>query len=350
MLPPRFFLFFLSSLLLSSSTFTNGQPDDQSKLRHLILAIQEQLLPTNEMPKNRRTVLENRLEQLLRTLVKEIHKSWRNTPRPAERLDNQEAELTPGQTPLWYLMEIPQWWVTATLVRVNDDNSLVVLVTSTGQEETVTRGDQVRVVRDEDQVAWDSEYRRDQGEWARVRHEDELRKQKYEEALQVDPTNPHALDNLGLYYGEHGDLEQSKYWLQKSIEANPNWYHAYYNLGLLYRDHSQDDGDRKKALELIETAFQLNPLFLDSLWNVADLYGKLGNQPEACYHWRLLRALNRNPSPGYRNVGRWNEVWEEYTTILIQECMGGDPPKQPQRPPPPPKPKDDLPDFMKFEL
>lgn len=291
--------------------------------RDIILGYQEKMLHDPVQAQS----IQAQMDRSLESWVQKVKEQWRAIPRPADRQDD-DKKAAKGDA-LWYLKEIPQWWVTATVVDVlsgeNDkDEILLVHQSFTGETAQVTRGQEVRVVAPEDQMSWDSEHLRDKGELARLHGRQEERRQFYHESIQVDPSNPHPMDNLGLYFNEIGEYKNARYWYEKAIQALPKWYHAYYNMGLLFRDnpHSDDPSlTQTKALELFEKAFQLNPLFLDSLWNIADLESKLGHAAEECLHWRQLKFLNRNPSPDERDFGTWNATWEDFTTIRIQECM-----------------------------
>jgi len=300
--------------------------------REEILKLQEALLVHTPAYayEQERSILYAGLESSLQKQADWIRLRFRNIARPNDRKDNPNIsndELQPGM-PLWYLMEIPQWWVTAKVDHVIDEQEghLVARLTYNGQWHEVLRGVDVRTVTQEDMDAkiWESEYERDLGEFARIQNDHDKRLQHYEKAISLDKNNPHPVDNFAIYYTDQGDAELAKVWCEKSLEIQPNWYHTYYNYGLLLRDHP-DPGSvsDRDVLELFETAWNLNPLFLDSLWNLADQYHRRQLYDLECYGWRLLLVLNRNPSPqpSVRSFGMWNPAWEDDLPKRIELCM-----------------------------
>jgi len=89
-----------------------------------------------------------------------------------------------------------------------------------------------------------------------------------EKACKLDPKNPAAWNNLGLYYGEHGPLTNAYVDFAKAIELNPNESVYYQNLGLVvyvYRKdamayyHLNEPQVFDKALGLYQKAIQLAP-------------------------------------------------------------------------------------------
>eukprot|EP00797_Seminavis_robusta_P017801 Sro2663_g334060.1 repeat-containing protein (257) ;mRNA; r:9730-10500 len=231
--------------------------------------------------------------------------------------------------PLWFLLETPQWWVTAKIVEILDVSEGRFRVNITAEDRIVqaTRGETVRTVAINEFILgiWKSEYERDQGELARAQNKPEERFKRYQEAIKLDPKNPHPLDNMGLYYTDQGDVQQAIHWYEQSIQVQPDWYHTYYNYGNLLRDSYETAKQYTQwtALQLFEKAFQLNPLFLDTLWNVADQYHKAQRYNEECYAWRLLHTLNRNPHPKRKknNTILWNPHWEQDLPRRIANCM-----------------------------
>jgi len=300
-----------------------AEASEESSLKQTILSLQTQLIQNTKEASQQD--IENQLAEATFEEAEFMRAKFRRFGFPNERFDNGKSKLEKGD-PVWFRLEIPQWWVTGFVwEELEEDGFVKVHVTADNRiYYRVQRGVDVRGVRSEDyNTIWLSEYSRDLGEFARTQQseakEDE-RQRLYQVAIQLDPLNPHPLDNMGIYHLDHGDLEQAVANYEKSIRVQPNWYHTYYNYALLLTGNPQLVQNDTQILDLFVKGFDLNPLFLDTLWHVAEQYGRHGRHDEECYAWRLLRELNRNPSPygAERPFRQWNRGWEE--TKKIKHC------------------------------
>jgi tetratricopeptide (TPR) repeat protein len=89
-----------------------------------------------------------------------------------------------------------------------------------------------------------------------------------EKAMQLDPKNPAAWNNLGNYYGEHGPITNAFVYYAKAIELDPTESVYYQNLAVmvyLYRTdakafyHVNEQEVFDKSLVLYRKAMQLDP-------------------------------------------------------------------------------------------
>jgi len=89
-----------------------------------------------------------------------------------------------------------------------------------------------------------------------------------EKALQLDPKNPAAWNNLGNYYGEYGPITNAFAYFAKAIEMGPHESVYYQNLAVtvyLYRTdaktfyHLDEEQVFDKSLALYRRAMQLDP-------------------------------------------------------------------------------------------
>lgn len=113
-----------------------------------------------------------------------------------------------------------------------------------------------------------------------ARDEDGAVKQ-WEKALELDPTNPAAWNNLANYYGHRGPVKKAFEYYAKAIELNPFESVYYYNLGttvyLFRKDAMEFYGISEqqvfdKALELYKKALQLDPKNFVLATDVAQTY------------------------------------------------------------------------------
>ncbi len=84
----------------------------------------------------------------------------------------------------------------------------------------------------------------------------------------TSPSSPQNHNNLGDYYGRHGDLKRSAEEFQIAIKLNPQYADAYHNLGSAYRDM----GNLDLAIENYQKALTFNPTLWQSYYNLAAIY------------------------------------------------------------------------------
>ena len=98
--------------------------------------------------------------------------------------------------------------------------------------------------------------------------DEDAAKLQNEKALQLDPKNPAAWNNLGNYYGEYGPITNAFAYFAKAIEMDPNEPVYYQNLAVtvyLYRTdaktfyHLDEEQVFDKSLALYRRAMQLDP-------------------------------------------------------------------------------------------
>ena len=98
--------------------------------------------------------------------------------------------------------------------------------------------------------------------------DEDAAKLQNEKALQLDPKNPAAWNNLGNYYGEYGPITNAFAYFAKAIEMDPNESVYYQNLAVtvyLYRTdaktfyHLDEEQVFDKSLALYRRAMQLDP-------------------------------------------------------------------------------------------
>lgn len=81
------------------------------------------------------------------------------------------------------------------------------------------------------------------------------KEQSYLNLLKLNPDDPAALNNIGMFYLQVGNLEQAKKYLSKAVDLYPNDYLTHYNLGTLYGYLD----DMQNAINQLNKAIVLNP-------------------------------------------------------------------------------------------
>ena len=96
-------------------------------------------------------------------------------------------------------------------------------------------------------------------------------------ALEIDSTNPVALNQLGLIKRRSGDFAAAETAWRSAIEANPDYAYAWYNLGVLYDLYLQD---LPAALEHYQAYQGLGGSDVTVARWIADLKIRIGDPPQ----------------------------------------------------------------------
>ena len=112
-------------------------------------------------------------------------------------------------------------------------------------------------------------------------HDEEGSQKQWEKALELDPKNPAAWNNMANIYGEHGPVKKAFEYYAKAMELNPGEWRYYHNLGdviyLFRKDaaeyyHIDEQQVFNKALDLYQKAMKLNPDDFELAQDVAQTY------------------------------------------------------------------------------
>ncbi len=130
--------------------------------------------------------------------------------------------------------------------------------------------------------------------------------QKYEKAIadftraiNIDPTNPEAYNNKGMYFTENGQLDSALIYLDKAIALKPNSYEAIYNKGNTYAKA----GDFNKAIALYNDAIKVNPEYTDAILNLGNSYAALKDYTNALKYFKMVEQADPNNVKVVFNIG-----------------------------------------------
>ena len=140
-----------------------------------------------------------------------------------------------------------------------------------------------------------------------------------EYTLELDPKNFDAHINLCNIYQSLGQSEESLKLAIRAIEIRPNSMIAYNNLGTAFGDLNMV----KEAREALSIAHQLDPTYVTTAINLAQIEVKLTNFAEASkLYEKLLLLKNITPSESdlvkyylsycYLHLGKIPEGWDNY--------------------------------------
>jgi arylsulfatase A-like enzyme/Flp pilus assembly protein TadD len=110
----------------------------------------------------------------------------------------------------------------------------------------------------------------------------------FERALRTAPTNPMVRLNLGLVAMAEGRLAEARKFLVEATTGNPRSFEGWSVLGMV----CARQGDAEGAIAAWETARDINPGFVDVLYNLGLAYAQAGRLSEAadCFDEYVARA------------------------------------------------------------
>ncbi|GAB2187515.1 tetratricopeptide repeat protein [Roseibium sp. LAB1] len=138
----------------------------------------------------------------------------------------------------------------------------------------------------------------------------------YKLVLKKAPTNPDALNLLGVTYRQLGSPAKAVEYIQKAIAQNPNQASFYANLARAMMDIGTDS---ESMLAVSEKALSLNPMEREALNIKAIALTGLQQVDEAEAIFKSLLVSNPNHSEVYTNYGlllRKNNRYEEALTFF----------------------------------
>lgn len=127
-------------------------------------------------------------------------------------------------------------------------------------------------------------------------------RKRWEKAIELDPTNPAAYNNLANSYGETGPVAKAFELYRKAIELNPKQATYYHNLGSVIVLHRKDAATHygiseaqviRNALELYRIAEKLDPGNFQLATDIAHAHYALQppDHAAAIAAWRRAQAL-----------------------------------------------------------
>jgi tetratricopeptide (TPR) repeat protein len=143
--------------------------------------------------------------------------------------------------------------------------------------------------------------------------------QAYRKAIELDPTNFEAYNNLGILYQMLGDTKSALTAYQKSTDTNPMYEKGYNNLGLLFLL----EGHYEEALEVFQKVLGINANNIESHINLGVLFKKQGQWEKAieCYQKALAinplhRETHYNMALLYEQLEKWELAISHYQQFV----------------------------------
>ena len=129
----------------------------------------------------------------------------------------------------------------------------------------------------------------------------------YLKAIELNPDNAEARNNLGVAYKENGDLTAAIESYQKAISLKPDYVDAYNNLGIVYNEL----GMNENAVTSYKKALELKPDFAEVYNNIGVAFRALGKSEDAIIHYK--KAIELDP----KNKGIWDSLFYTFVTLPL---------------------------------
>jgi len=122
----------------------------------------------------------------------------------------------------------------------------------------------------------------------------------YVKAVEINPSNPQALNNLGAFYLDQGRFYNAIIFLNEAIRINPKYYTAIVNRGIAY----YNVGEGIKAYNDFTNAVQLNKQNWAAFFNRGLFYYDTGDFFSAALDFTKTLELRPNFARAYLERGR----------------------------------------------
>jgi tetratricopeptide (TPR) repeat protein len=137
-------------------------------------------------------------------------------------------------------------------------------------------------------------YRRFEQAWElAAKGQDEAAIAGWKEALELDPGDAKAHNNLGVLLLRKGRLDEGIAHFQKALEVDPEYGEALNNLGIALLK----EGKSEEAIKHFQKALEVNPSHAQLYLSLGEAFYSLGNYPEALAQWRQGLRVEPNNRP-----------------------------------------------------
>jgi tetratricopeptide (TPR) repeat protein len=120
-----------------------------------------------------------------------------------------------------------------------------------------------------------------------------------------------------LIIDDQGDSQAARKLYLKAIAAGDALADSYCNLGII----EWQDGNQSKAINYFTLSLQCDPRHFEAHYNLANLYGEIGNFPLAKAHYKVSIEIQPSFPNSYFNLGltlAMNKEFSEAINILNQ--------------------------------
>jgi adenylate cyclase len=124
--------------------------------------------------------------------------------------------------------------------------------------------------------------------------------EEYRKAVERNPNNDMAINNIGAIYQEQGNLIEAIRWGKRALSINPRHTHSILNLARMYYAVGNDE----QCLKLIRGGLEQHPDFMPFQEMLAAVFLRQGNLAAAKEHaLRMIAGTSNNEPMGYLLMG-----------------------------------------------
>jgi tetratricopeptide (TPR) repeat protein len=141
----------------------------------------------------------------------------------------------------------------------------------------------------------------------------------WRDAAMKSPAKVRPRQNLALYYGMEGRLDEARRELERAISIEPRNFELHNNLGIIYRQQ----GEFARAIREYQLVLQLEPADAMARYNLGNIYLAQGRYDDALRAYgECLRIipeydeLHNNIGIVHMKTGRFEDAFREFETAL----------------------------------
>ena len=145
----------------------------------------------------------------------------------------------------------------------------------------------------------------------------ESAKKAYKNALRINNNYPTAQNNLGQILFTQGEFKESISHFEWALEFKPDFAEAYYNLGNAYLSIE----DLHNAIKLLKKAISVKPDFADAYNNLGIAYLRTGEQELAREFFENAIALVPAYASAHHNLTSVKKYYEKDSQVIQMESL-----------------------------
>lgn len=123
--------------------------------------------------------------------------------------------------------------------------------------------------------------------------------EEYRKAVERNPNNDMAINNIGAIYQEQGNLVEAIRWGQRALSVNPQHTHAVLNLAKMYYTVGNDE----QCMKLVRDGLEDHPDFMPFFEMLAAVFLRRGDYTAAKEYALRMIAESSNDPMGYQLMG-----------------------------------------------
>src|SRR5262249_39702620 len=114
------------------------------------------------------------------------------------------------------------------------------------------------------------------------------------------PLDVEMLLQLGILFGQHGQLQEALAWFRRAVELAPALARAHNNLGVALAQA----GRQEESLRELQEAVRLDPQYAEAHFNLGNIHGERKERDQAVACYRRALELKRDHAGALNNLGQ----------------------------------------------